>query len=81
MKAPFLDRPRACGTERRGGAFLRRKDAAASGTLTPARHVARILRQALEHGRAVEIDGLGTFLPGRRGFHFIAQNSPRIFIA
>lgn len=50
--------------------------------LTPARHVARILRRALEHGAAVEIDGLGTFLPGQnQGFRFIAQNSARIFIA
>jgi len=50
--------------------------------LTPARHVARILRRALESGAAVEIDGLGTFLPGQKqGFRFIAQNSPRIFIA
>jgi TIR domain len=44
--------------------------------------VARILREALEHGRAVEIDGLGTFLPGReRGFRFVAQTKPRVFIA
>jgi hypothetical protein len=50
--------------------------------LTPARHVARILRRALENGAAVEIDGLGTFLPGRnRGFRFVAQNNSRIFIA
>ncbi len=50
--------------------------------LTPARHVARILRRALERGAAVEIDGLGTFLPGKkRGFRFVAQNSPRVFIA
>jgi TIR domain-containing protein len=50
--------------------------------LTPARHVARILRRALEHGAAVEIDGLGTFLPGQdQGFRFIAQNSARVFIA
>ena len=46
------------------------------------RRVARILRQALEHGTAVEIDGLGTFLPGRgKGFRFIAQTKPRVFIA
>jgi len=51
-------------------------------SLTPARHVARILRRALEHGAAVEIDGLGTFLPGQdQGFRFIAQNSARVFIA
>ena len=50
--------------------------------LTPARHVARILRRALENGAAVEIDGLGTFLPGEsNGFRFVAQDSPRIFIA
>jgi TIR domain-containing protein len=50
--------------------------------LTPARYVARILRRALENGAAVEIDGLGTFLPGRnRGFRFVAQANPRIFIA
>ena len=49
---------------------------------TPVRHVARILRHALESGAAVEIDGLGTLLPGRnRGFRFIAQSSARIFIA
>jgi TIR domain-containing protein len=46
------------------------------------RHIARIVRQALENGRAVDIDGLGTFLPDRdRGFRFIAQTKPRIFIA
>jgi hypothetical protein len=46
------------------------------------RQVASIVRQALERGRSVEIDGLGTFLPGRdRGFRFIAQAKPRVFIA
>jgi hypothetical protein len=46
------------------------------------RQVARILREALENGRAVEIDGLGTFLPGRKwGFRFVAQVKPRVFIA
>ncbi len=46
------------------------------------RRVALILRQALEHGTAVEIDGLGTFLPGRgKGFRFVAQTKPRVFIA
>jgi hypothetical protein len=44
--------------------------------------VARIVRHALEHGTAVEIDGLGTFLPGRnQGFRFVAQTKPRVFIA
>jgi len=45
------------------------------------RRVARILRTALEQGASVEIDGLGTFLPGRHGFRFVAQDQPRIFIA
>ena len=46
------------------------------------RHVARILRRALEHGASVEIDGLGTFSPGsKHGFRFVAQTQPRVFIA
>jgi hypothetical protein len=50
--------------------------------LTPTRHVARILRRALENGASVDIDGFGTFLPGRnQGFRFVAQTKPRIFIA
>jgi hypothetical protein len=47
-----------------------------------ARRVARIVRDALEHGTEVEIDGLGTFLPGRgKGFRFVAQTKTRVFIA
>lgn len=47
-----------------------------------ARRVAGIVRHALEHGTRVEIDGLGTFLPGRaRGFRFVAQTRARVFIA
>lgn len=50
--------------------------------LKGARQVARILRRALEQGATVEIDGLGTFLPGlREGFRFVQQNSARVFIA
>jgi hypothetical protein len=50
--------------------------------LKGSRQVARILRRALEKGATVEIDGLGTFLPGQReGFRFVEQNRPRIFIA
>ena len=46
------------------------------------RRIARIVRNALEQGTAVEIDGLGTFLPGRnRGFRFLAQTKPRVFLA
>src|SRR6202022_3653639 len=51
-----------------------------SSSLT--RRVARIVRQALEQGFPVEIDGLGTFLPGRnQGFRFVAQTKARVFIA
>lgn len=46
------------------------------------RRMARIVRHALEHGTAVEIDGLGTFLPGRtQGFRFVEQTKARVFIA
>ena len=41
-----------------------------------------IVRKALEDGSKVEIDGLGTFLPGRkRGFRFVAEEKPRVFLA
>ena len=46
------------------------------------RRIARIVRHALEHGDSVEIDGLGTFLPGKqRGFRFVAPIQARVFIA
>jgi hypothetical protein len=49
------------------------------------RRIARLLRQALEQGATVEIDGLGKFVPGGkrgvRGVRFVAQTQPRVFIA
>ena len=49
------------------------------------RRIARVLRQALERGATVEIDGLGKFVPaGRRGVggvRFVGQTQPRVFIA
>jgi len=46
------------------------------------RRIARVVRETLVRGGSVEIDGLGTFLPGgRRGFRFVAQNKARVFIA
>lgn len=46
------------------------------------RRIARVLREALERGNSVEIDGLGTLSPGgRHGFYFVAQTKPRVFIA
>jgi hypothetical protein len=46
------------------------------------RRIARVLRQALEQGATVEIDGLGKFVSGgKRGARFVAQTQPRVFIA
>ncbi len=46
------------------------------------RRIAHLLRQTLERGESVEIDGLGTLSPGgKNGFRFVAQNKPRVFIA
>jgi hypothetical protein len=46
------------------------------------RHIARVLREVLERGGSVEIDGLGILTPGgKRGFRFVAQTKPRVFIA
>lgn len=53
-----------------------------NGDAALSRRVARIVRQALEAGTHVEIDGLGTFLPGQKqGFRFVAQSKPRVFLA
>ena len=41
-----------------------------------------MLREALERGGSVEIDGLGTLFPrGKHGFRFVAETKPRVFIA
>jgi hypothetical protein len=41
-----------------------------------------VLREALERGGSVEIDGLGTLSPqGKHGVRFVAQTKPRVFIA
>ncbi len=56
------------------------KEAPSSAVLT--RRIASLLREALERGGSVEIDGLGTLSPGgKQGFRFVAQNRPRVFIA
>jgi len=55
-------------------------EARSDGLLTL--RIARVLREALERGGSVEIDGLGTLSPGgKRGFRFVAQTKPRVFIA
>jgi hypothetical protein len=46
------------------------------------RRIARVLREALEQGGSIEIDGLGTLSPGgTHGFRFVAQSQSRVFIA
>jgi hypothetical protein len=47
-----------------------------------ASRIVRIVREALECGAAVEIDGLGTFRGSRsQSFKFVSQNKARVFIA
>jgi TIR domain len=47
-----------------------------------ARRIARLLRDVLEHGGSIDIDGLGTLAPGgKHGFQFRAHTRPRVFIA
>ncbi len=44
--------------------------------------VARLVRQALEEGAAVEIDGVGLFRPlSGGGYEFVAQSKPQVFLA
>jgi hypothetical protein len=46
------------------------------------RRIARVLREVLEHGGSIDIDGLGTLSPGgKHGFRFVAHSKPRVFIA
>ena len=46
------------------------------------RQLARLLRQCLEEGSTVEIDGLGLFRPARSGgFRFEPRLRPRVFLA
>jgi len=42
---------------------------------------ARLLRQCLEEGSTVEIDGLGVFRPSSEGWEFVPNQRPRVFIA
>jgi hypothetical protein len=46
------------------------------------RRIARVLREVLEQGGSIDIDGLGTLSPGgKHGFRFVAHSKPRVFIA
>ncbi len=46
------------------------------------RRIARVLREVLERGGSIDIDGLGTLSAGgKQGLRFVALNKPRVFIA
>ena len=47
---------------------------------TPDR-ILELVRKSLDHGNTVEIDGLGTFSLGSKGYEFTPQTQPQVFIA
>jgi hypothetical protein len=50
--------------------------------VSSARQVARIVRECLEEGKTVVIDGLGSFRPqGRKGYRFVGRAAPSVFVA
>jgi hypothetical protein len=52
------------------------------GTFSTRDQIAQILKQCLEEGKAVEIDGLGTFRPNAgRGFRFWPARLRKVFLA
>lgn len=52
------------------------------GSKTSPRAVARLIREALDCGSTIQIDGLGTFRPdGNSGFIFDGKRKPTVFIA
>jgi len=55
---------------------------AASRTFETGDSIALVVRQSLEEGKSVEIDGLGVFRRGADGrFQFIPRTAPRVFLA
>lgn len=53
-----------------------------NGNWSSAEQVAQIVRECLEEGKTVEIDGLGSFRPHpKRGYHFLASSAPKVFLA
>jgi hypothetical protein len=44
--------------------------------------IVKVLRRSLERGRSVEVEGLGVFrAASRRGYRFVPEARPRVFIA
>jgi hypothetical protein len=53
-----------------------------NGSVSSARQVARIVRECLEEGKTVVIDGLGAFhAQGKKGYRFVARTAPSVFVA
>jgi hypothetical protein len=53
-----------------------------NGSWSSAEQVARIVRECLEEGKTVVIDGLGAFRPhGKRGYRFLPRTVPTVFLA
>ncbi len=53
-----------------------------NGSVSSARQVARIVRECLDEGKTVVIDGLGSFRPqGKRGYRFVGRAAPSVFLA
>jgi TIR domain-containing protein len=53
-----------------------------NASCSSAEQVARIVRECLEEGKTVVIDGLGAFYPsGKRGYRFVPRTAPRVFLA
>ncbi|MCL5742949.1 MAG: TIR domain-containing protein, partial [Acidobacteria bacterium] len=49
---------------------------------TSAEQIVEMLKQCLEEGKSVEIDGLGIFRADpQQGFRFIARALPKVFLA
>jgi hypothetical protein len=48
----------------------------------PGEHIGQLMRQSLEDGASVEIDGLGIFdRDGAGGYRFVSRLRPRVFLA
>jgi len=53
-----------------------------NGSTSSAVQVARIVRECLDEGKTVVIDGLGSFRPYRnRGYRFVARSALSVFLA
>lgn len=53
-----------------------------NGSRSSAQQVARIVRECLEEGKTVVIDGLGAFRPcGKHGYRFLPRTVPTVFVA